>query len=85
VGSPELPGFSCFLRDAGAVLHTYSSYGRGGEQAGIAAYSLPDLTALGRQQDCEERRGRAGRVYPPNPAFLTERSRAPVGLHQRGD
>lgn len=52
IASPEpdeLPGVSCFLRDNGQVFHTYSTYGRGTDILG-SAYSLLDLTALGRQE-----------------------------------
>ncbi|MGA7883917.1 MAG: DUF899 domain-containing protein [Terrimicrobiaceae bacterium] len=54
----DLPGLSCFLRDGDKVFHTYSTYGRGGETVGGAYYFL-DLTALGRQEDWEEPKGRA--------------------------
>jgi len=54
----DLPGISCFLRDGDRVFHTYSTYGRGGETIGGAYYFL-DLTALGRQEEWEEPKGRA--------------------------
>lgn len=54
----DLPGLSCFLRKGDAVYHTYSTYGRGGETVGGAYYFL-DLTALGRQEEWEEPKGRA--------------------------
>jgi predicted dithiol-disulfide oxidoreductase (DUF899 family) len=54
----DLPGLSCFLRDGDTVFQTYSTYGRGGEMVGGAYYFL-DLTALGRQEDWEEPKGRA--------------------------
>ena len=54
----DLPGLSCFLRDGDRVFHTYSNYGRGGETVGGAYYYL-DLTALGRQEEWEEPKGRA--------------------------
>jgi predicted dithiol-disulfide oxidoreductase (DUF899 family) len=54
----ELHGTSCFLRDRDAIYHTYSTYGRGTEQVGGTHYYL-DMTALGRQEDWEEPRGRA--------------------------
>jgi predicted dithiol-disulfide oxidoreductase (DUF899 family) len=54
----ELPGYSCFLRDGGDVFHTYSMYARGAEMLGGSYYWL-DLTALGRQEDWEEPKGRA--------------------------
>lgn len=60
----ELPGTSCFLRDGESVYHTYSTYGRGGETVGGAFYFL-DLTALGRQEDWEEPKGRATGLGAP--------------------
>ncbi|MFL6072967.1 MAG: DUF899 domain-containing protein [Mycobacteriales bacterium] len=58
-GSPqEMPGLSCFLRDGDAVFHTYSTFGRGTEQVG-GAYGFLDMTALGRQEEWEEPKGRA--------------------------
>jgi predicted dithiol-disulfide oxidoreductase (DUF899 family) len=55
----ELHGTSVFLRDEDRVFHTYSTYGRGTEQVGGTHYYL-DMTPLGRQEDWEEPRGRAG-------------------------
>ena len=40
------------------MFHTYSSYARGAEMTGGSYYFL-DLTALGRQEDWEEPKGRA--------------------------
>jgi predicted dithiol-disulfide oxidoreductase (DUF899 family) len=54
----ETPGHSVFLRDDDRVFHTYSSYARGAEQLGGSYYFL-DMTALGRQEDWEEPKGRA--------------------------
>jgi predicted dithiol-disulfide oxidoreductase (DUF899 family) len=54
----EFPGLSCFLRNGETVYHTYSTYARGGETVGGAYYFL-DLTALGRQEEWEEPKGRA--------------------------
>lgn len=54
----EMPGTSCFLREGDRVFHTYSTYARGAEMLGGSYYWL-DLTALGRQEDWEEPRGRA--------------------------
>ena len=59
----ELHGTSVFLRDRARVFHTYSAYGRGTEQVGGTHYYL-DMTALGRQQDWEERKGRAQALRP---------------------
>ncbi|MEX2542777.1 MAG: DUF899 domain-containing protein [Trueperaceae bacterium] len=53
----ELPGLSCFLRDGDKVFHTYSTYARGLEQTGGSPHFL-DLTALGRQEEWEEPKGR---------------------------
>jgi len=64
----EQPGFSCFVRDGDSVFHTYSTYGRGGEQLGGSYYYL-DLTALGRQEEWEEPKGRADLERPAQPDF----------------
>jgi len=56
--SMEGPGLSCFLRDGDSVFHTYSTYARGTEMVGGSHYFL-DLTALGRQEDWEEPKGRS--------------------------
>jgi predicted dithiol-disulfide oxidoreductase (DUF899 family) len=46
----EAPGLSVFLRDdAGAVFHTYSTYGRGVE-AMMGTYNLLDLVPRGRDE-----------------------------------
>ena len=54
--------------DGEAVFHTYSAYGRGTEAAG-STYSLLDLTALGRQEDWEEPKGRVAQPGPADPSF----------------
>jgi predicted dithiol-disulfide oxidoreductase (DUF899 family) len=59
----ELHGTSAFLRVGDRVFHTYSAYGRRTEQVGGTHYSL-DMTALGRQGDWEEPRGRAASLGP---------------------
>ena len=63
----EEPGTSFFLRDGDRVFHTYSSFGRGAEMTGGSYYFL-DLTALGRQEEWEEPKGRsdAGREAHPD-------------------
>jgi predicted dithiol-disulfide oxidoreductase (DUF899 family) len=66
----EQPGLSCFLRDGDTVFHTYSTYGRGAEQTGGSYYYL-DLTALGRQEDWEEPKGRADLARAAMPDFST--------------
>ena len=59
----ELHGTSVFLRVGDRVFHTYSTYGRGTEQVGGTHYYL-DMTALGRQEDWEEPKGRAESLGP---------------------
>lgn len=54
----DWPGISAFLRDGDTVYHTYSSFGRGIEFTWAASPYL-DLTALGRQEEWEEPKGRA--------------------------
>ena len=66
--STEVPGLSCFLRDGDQVFHTYSTWARGTDTTG-SAYSLLDLTALGRQEDWEEPKGRAPRLHGADPTF----------------
>jgi predicted dithiol-disulfide oxidoreductase (DUF899 family) len=56
--STEMPGASCFLRDGGDIFHTYSAYARGLDHVDFA-YAFLDLTALGRQEEWEEPKGRA--------------------------
>jgi uncharacterized protein len=56
--SAEVPGRSTFLREGDSVFHTYSVYARGLETVGGSYYFL-DETALGRQEDWEEPKGRA--------------------------
>lgn len=47
----ELPGVSVFARDeAGAVFHTYSSYGRGAEML-LGTYGFLDITPKGRNEN----------------------------------
>ena len=64
----EQPGVSCFLRIDDDVFHTYSTYGRGAELA-VGGYPLLDLTALGRQEEWEEPKGRVAHARPPQPDF----------------
>jgi len=66
--SHETPGLSCFLRDGDDVFHTYSTYARGTDSLG-GSYSFLDLTALGRQEEWEEPKGRAPRVHGADPTF----------------
>ncbi|MFC7535294.1 DUF899 domain-containing protein [Actinoplanes sp. GCM10030250] len=64
----EQPGMSCFLRDGDQVFHTYSTFARGTEQVG-GAYGLLDMTALGRQEDWEEPKGRSDTSRDAIPDF----------------
>jgi len=66
--SAEMPGNSCFVRDGGEIFHTYSTYARGTDYLGNA-YTLLDLTALGRQEDWEEPKGRVSNPHGADPTF----------------
>jgi predicted dithiol-disulfide oxidoreductase (DUF899 family) len=66
----ELPGVSCFLRDGEDVFHTNTTFARGTEFL-AAAYTFLDLTALGRQENWEEPKGRAAGAYGATPDFST--------------
>ncbi|HUF84570.1 MAG TPA: DUF899 domain-containing protein [Acidimicrobiia bacterium] len=68
--SAECPGRSSFLRDGDAIFHTYSVYARGLESMG-GSYYLLDETALGRQEDWEEPKGRAGTPRGAVPDFAS--------------
>ncbi len=68
--SDEIPGFSCFLRDGDRVFHTYSTFARGTDHIG-SAYTLLDLTALGRHEAWEEPKGRVANPHPADPTFLS--------------
>jgi predicted dithiol-disulfide oxidoreductase (DUF899 family) len=68
--SAELPGISCFLREGDDVFHTYSTYARGTDQI-VPAYVLLDMTALGRQEDWEEPKGRVDPVRGGDPTFTS--------------
>ena len=64
----EQPGTSYFLRVDDRVFHTYSTFGRGAEATGGSYYFL-DLTALGRQEEWEEPKGRAVAAHAATPDF----------------
>ncbi len=64
----ERPARSCFLRDGDSVYHTYSVYARGLETVGGSYYFL-DETALGRQEEWEEPKGRASDARGAIPDF----------------
>ena len=67
-GSSEQPGYSTFLTQDGEVFHTNSVFARGAEWLG-GSYAFLDLTALGRQEDWEEPKGRADNVRGAIPDF----------------
>jgi predicted dithiol-disulfide oxidoreductase (DUF899 family) len=67
-GSWEQPGYSMFLRDGDDVFHTYSVFARGTEMLGGSYYFL-DLTALGRQEEWEEPKGRSDSPWGNQPDF----------------
>lgn len=70
-GQPfEMPGRSCFLQVDGRVFHTYSQYARGLESTGGSYYFL-DLTALGRQEEWEQPRGRSQAARTATPDFAS--------------
>jgi predicted dithiol-disulfide oxidoreductase (DUF899 family) len=64
----EQPGVSAFLREGDEVFHTYAAYGRGVEVM-MHAYRLLDITALGRQEEWEEPKGRVPDAGPADPSF----------------
>jgi len=66
----ERPGRSSFLRVGDDVFHTYSVYARGLESIGGSYYML-DETALGRQEEWEEPRGRSGAARGAIPDFAS--------------
>jgi predicted dithiol-disulfide oxidoreductase (DUF899 family) len=68
--SAEMPGVSCFLREGEEIFHTYSTFARGTDVIG-GAYSWLDLTALGRQEDWEEPKGRVTPVRGGDPTFTS--------------
>ncbi len=64
----EIPGFSFFLRDGDAIFHTNSTFARGTEFC-TDSYGFLDQTALGRQEDWEEPKGRADALHEASPDF----------------
>jgi len=67
-GSSEQPGYSTFLTQDGEIFHTNSVFARGTEWLG-GSYAFLDLTALGRQEDWEEPKGRAESAHRAQPDF----------------
>ncbi len=66
----EWPGRSSFLRDGDRVYHTYSVFARGLETMG-GSYYLLDETALGRQEEWEEPKGRSASARSSTPDFAS--------------
>jgi predicted dithiol-disulfide oxidoreductase (DUF899 family) len=66
----DMPGQSCFLKVDDRIFHTYSVYERGLESLGGSYYFL-DNTALGRQEDWEEPKGRSDSLRTNQPDFAT--------------
>jgi len=64
----EMPAVSAFLRDGDDVFHTNTTYARGTEYL-AGAYTFLDLTALGRQEEWEEPKGRAAAPHDAAPDF----------------
>jgi predicted dithiol-disulfide oxidoreductase (DUF899 family) len=67
-GSVENPGRSYFLQVGDRIFHTNSVYARGLEQIG-GSYFILDETALGRQEDWEEPKGRVESAHAAIPDF----------------
>jgi predicted dithiol-disulfide oxidoreductase (DUF899 family) len=67
-GSVENPGRSYFLRVDDRIFHTNSVYARGLEQIG-GSYFVLDETALGRQEEWEEPKGRVESAHAAIPDF----------------
>ena len=66
----DMPGQNCFLRVDDRIFHTYAVFGRGLESLGGSYYFL-DNTALGRQEDWEEPKGRSDSVRGNTPDFAS--------------
>jgi predicted dithiol-disulfide oxidoreductase (DUF899 family) len=68
--STELPGVSCFLSEGDEIFHTYSTFARGTDTM-VGAYTFLDMTALGRQEDWEDPKGRTAAVRGGDPTFTS--------------
>jgi predicted dithiol-disulfide oxidoreductase (DUF899 family) len=66
----EFPGRSSFLRTPTQIFHTYSVFARGAESIG-GSYYLLDETALGRQEEWEEPKGRVESARAARPDFAS--------------
>lgn len=66
----DMPGRTCLLMVDGRIFRTYSQYARGLEATG-GSYAFLDLTALGRQEDWEEPKGRSDTTRGSTPDFAS--------------
>ncbi|MBX3144577.1 MAG: DUF899 domain-containing protein [Trueperaceae bacterium] len=64
----EVGGCSAFLRIGDRVFHTFSAFARGTDTVS-GSYSYLDLTALGRQEEWEEPKGRVAAARASVPFF----------------
>lgn len=64
----EVPAHSAFLRIGEQVFHTYTTFARGTERL-AGSYDLLDITALGRQEQWEEPKGRVAAARESGPFF----------------
>jgi predicted dithiol-disulfide oxidoreductase (DUF899 family) len=69
-GVGEWHGTNAFIRDDGRIFRTYFIDARGDEQMG-GTWNYLDLTALGRQEEWEEPKGRADDARAAVPDFST--------------
>jgi predicted dithiol-disulfide oxidoreductase (DUF899 family) len=66
----ENPGLSFFLRDGEEIFHTNSTFARGTEWC-TDSYGILDQTALGRQEEWEEPKGRVEAPREASPDFAS--------------
>ncbi len=64
----EVAAYSAFLRIGEQVFHTYTAFARGTESL-AGSYDLLDITALGRQEQWEEPKGRVAAARESVPFF----------------
>lgn len=64
----EVSAYSAFLRIGEQAFHTYTTFARGAERL-AGSYDLLDITALGRQEEWEEPKGRVAAARASVPFF----------------
>ena len=69
-GPPRCPATAASCAKGDEVFHTYSAFARGTEYVGNA-YTFLDMTALGRQEDWEEPKGRSAATRGGDPTFTS--------------